>query len=1057
MLLPIPTNAYAPPAIESTILFKSNFNYATHDNGAVNAGYYIISGTETDTGFAWPGRSASYPNAATSSPMQIVQSCVECIHDVTTVTTGNINTLFGASFPSETGPSGGTEKILLLEMKDAGLVSWDAQMWLLLQRHFANTSPRSHDIDDFYVRYYFKYPTDLNSLANGGEIILLNEKTGGYWNGSQYHWGGDMRFSVRIKRPSAGGALYWSVEVDCGANGNSAGITTHTNGASWSVDDEYWKFNDSSAVPVPVNQWGKLELYTHKDQEHGFLCLAIDDQIVCRRVNRTRGEYNLPRGRMMLAGIYYTGTSPMNLRIAQLECRDYPPDTSVLHDEVRRYFYAYQDQPVYGKRSSARFYWPLRGSIAIQNGTGTPTFTRATNKWVFNDEGKVVKLPSGAIEMRGYRPVINAATQSENIAAAAWVKDAGVTTPNAYTLVCANATVGGQSIYDGSIANNVQVGQQWVARYRVEYVDIQYIQLSGMSSAFGAGQYCNFDLINGDYTATGCTAAVEYVAPGVWDISIIVTVTTSASVGTVLLSLVDSQASARADVFTGNGIKSVIVRRFHLENVSAASIKSASEYVSVGVLSAPYHGAGADGVKYFPTHKNGDPIPEADLPGAALNPEAVTNTLLYSRTIGAGSSNDTTITGSAKWISSTTGNNIVSNGTFDANTNGWTGNNMILSVDSSRLRLTSTIAGSAASAYVSVQTTPSARYVVSVDYVEKGVTGNIFCYIGTTAGSSGIVNHNIGGTPGTAKVAFTATSTTTYITIGFSGLSLLGEYVIVDNVECKLATVKTELIADGIDGIGNVCAKLTATAADAIILQTITAAAAAGCTGFYVKRSVGVGNIYITRDGGTTLTDITNQINSTDFTFCYIKNTSVTNPQVGFKLATPGDAIIADAGINHLGAQVYRNPLMTTSASVTVNAETLTATSSGNFVDTLGTVLATVTRDDWTAGNGSAVGSSTRGLYTNYANSGAEAKDGTSTASALARTAGGTALIGMRWSGSTMQAFDEQGFGAAAAYDGSFNLSSIAALPGVAGAIKDIAIWNESLIDNKAISALENI
>ena len=58
-------------------------------------------------------------------------------------------------------------------------------------------------------------------------------------------------------------------------------------------------------------------------------------------------------------------------------------------------------------RSDAPFYWPLRGSIALQNGSGTTTFTRATAKWMFNDEGKLIKLPSGAIEMRGYRPVIN--------------------------------------------------------------------------------------------------------------------------------------------------------------------------------------------------------------------------------------------------------------------------------------------------------------------------------------------------------------------------------------------------------------------------------------------------------------------------------------------------------------------------------------------------------------------------------------------------------------------------------------------------------------------------
>ena len=69
--------------------------------------------------------------------------------------------------------------------------------------------------------------------------------------------------------------------------------------------------------------------------------------------------------------------------------------------------------------SDAPFYWPLRGSIALQNGSGTPTFTRATAKWMFNDEGKLIKLPSGAIEMRGYRPVINWFVDPNNIAGSA--------------------------------------------------------------------------------------------------------------------------------------------------------------------------------------------------------------------------------------------------------------------------------------------------------------------------------------------------------------------------------------------------------------------------------------------------------------------------------------------------------------------------------------------------------------------------------------------------------------------------------------------------------------
>ena len=63
-------------------------------------------------------------------------------------------------------------------------------------------------------------------------------------------------------------------------------------------------------------------------------------------------------------------------------------------------------------RADAPFYWPLRGSLALQSGSGSPTFTRATAAWDFNHIGKLVYIPSGAIRMRGYRPVINIVSNS---------------------------------------------------------------------------------------------------------------------------------------------------------------------------------------------------------------------------------------------------------------------------------------------------------------------------------------------------------------------------------------------------------------------------------------------------------------------------------------------------------------------------------------------------------------------------------------------------------------------------------------------------------------------
>lgn len=58
-----------------------------------------------------------------------------------------------------------------------------------------------------------------------------------------------------------------------------------------------------------------------------------------------------------------------------------------------------------------------------------------------------------------------------------------------------------------------------------------------------------------------------------------------------------------------------------------------SEYVSHGVLTTPFHGYFADGVKYFTTDRNGDDIPEAARLGF-LSEEASTNLLVRSEEFG---------------------------------------------------------------------------------------------------------------------------------------------------------------------------------------------------------------------------------------------------------------------------------------------------------------------------------------------------------------------------------------------------------------------------------------
>lgn len=545
----------------------------------------------------------------------------------------------------------------------------------------------------------------------------------------------------------------------------------------------------------------------------------------------------------------------------------------------------------------AQYYASLKTTLVPANGAGTPAFARATTKNIFDNEGKLISVKSGAVALGGARCVQNWCTlNSEDFRSSEYQKSGGVMVSETI-FKCGSATAA-HYVFDADSVT-FSLGEKWLFRFRVEYIDIRYIQIGGGYVSFGSGQYCNIDLVDGDFTAVGCTATMTAVSSGVWDIDVELTCVWQDSGGGALI-LANTQSDTYLPDFVGDGVKSVKIHRYQSENVTSKELRVAGEYVSVGVLSAPYHGGGADGVKYFDTDSSGVAIPDSTMLGAHIDQESKTNNLLWCR--------DLT---NAAWV----------------------------------------------------------------------------------------------------KTNATASKTQT-----------------------------------GIDAVTNSCSLLTASAANATILQTITAASTPACSGFWVKRSVGTGSVFFTRNGGTDWLDITSLINSSTFTCVKIENTSVTNPQVGFKIATSGDAIIVDAGLNHAGTALTL-PIFTTSSAVTRAADVLTYQTASNFSDTAGTILATYKPTYDTYVDGSIVGSSTRGLYASTSNSGVQALDGTNTINGPAGTPSGQIKIGARWSGSSLQCFALDSFGSSGSYDGSFNLSTIGILPGTAGYIRDLAIWTSSLTD----------
>jgi hypothetical protein len=104
----------------------------------------------------------------------------------------------------------------------------------------------------------------------------------------------------------------------------------------------------------------------------------------------------------------------------------------------------------------------------------------------------------------------------------------------------------------------------------------------------------------------------------------------------------------------------------------------------------------------------------------------------------------------------------------------------------------------------------------------------------------------------------------------------------------------------GADGVANAATRLTATGANATWLQTITLASSTILIQMDLKRITGTGGVDVTVDGGTTWFAVTPGAGV--YSQVVAVQAAVTNPVVGIRLQTAGDAIDADF------VNIYSNP-----------------------------------------------------------------------------------------------------------------------------------------------------
>lgn len=218
-------------------------------------------------------------------------------------------------------------------------------------------------------------------------------------------------------------------------------------------------------------------------------------------------------------------------------------------------------------------------SLVPFTGIGSPTFTRATTAYVKDFEDVWREVPSGAARFEGARMVRNLLVSSEDLNGSGWTKQAGATVTQIS-------------------------GSEWE------------IDISGCADNNGVFCLSTIIAVNTDARATTSIRIVETSGNN----QILIGEPAGAKFPNFTITMTEEWQRVSALGNVGAGVSFGLwfkktagnatkfrIKETLIENVSGASNQAPGEYVSNGVLSAPYHGAGADGIKYFDT-ENGNSV-----------------------------------------------------------------------------------------------------------------------------------------------------------------------------------------------------------------------------------------------------------------------------------------------------------------------------------------------------------------------------------------------------------------------------------------------------------------
>jgi hypothetical protein len=566
--------------------------------------------------------------------------------------------------------------------------------------------------------------------------------------------------------------------------------------------------------------------------------------------------------------------------------------------------------------TDSELYLPLTNTLVPTRGASTPTFTRATAAWDFDSEGKLnLNIPSGCPRFTGARLVRNRIVNSDPSSASWTLTNCTV----AQTTDPAGGSAAAVVTVTASASNSIRPTSQYSftgdnrASFYFKPGTADWCRLLIYD---GSGNQARFwfnaltqqigTLSTGGTGWTAVSAAISNEGSGWFRLQALASIT-----GNTYFQVNACDADNSTNCTTVSG-KTITIAFPQSENVSGQADQTASEYVSVGVLSAPFHGAGADGCKWFSTNKDGSAISAATLKGYIAEPSRVNN-CLWGR---------------------------------DATNAAWTKSNV-------------------------------------------------------TAGKT----------------------------------------------------------ATGLDNVANSASRLTAAANDATLLQLLTAATGTRTTSAWIKRVSGSGTVSLTRNGGTSWTDITSSLVAGTWVPVAVTSDVGANPTVGLKMGTSGDVIDVDCFQDENGAW-RTSPILTTTAAVTRNSDVLSYASAFDVAQ--GTALCSV-QSNVPINSGAACyalggdSSNTRFLYSSSADSrsSSSAYDGTTVASAVGNDiTTGIRKRATRW-GNDLKLCCDGNLGVTQIFDGSMGatptlyigLRAGGSPDQLSGNIGEVHIWNTPLTD----------